>query len=523
MVVDGSRIPAPGPSRSRLARGSTVSRIPTRRDVSGNTTPRRVSRAGAEVQQSPTTPRRISNIPTPRRISKAPNDSNEPTIRRLSRTPAKVNPDRHDPPSLNRTPRRTALRMSHSNQTDPPTDAETTPTFRRSSIPTPRRASGANVESRFPNRITSIRPHSRLSSASAQDTPVRTRADRPETSQLPDRGTLGIVQPSPNSRRASNQRTSNQRTSMLASPYSRRTSGAGGARNSLLSPPGGRRVSNTANDGNSTQPSGPRRLSSSRPGSRRVSGSSRLLAPGERFQRPDRVESRRDSNVSMRSRNGGLSALESFRAVRRASIGSENQTSPPEKSNIETLSNDDTSLDDLLQDAKETLETTPTPATPPATPNASAETISMTDIEPLPDRMNAIANETPNSKEVNGRRTSTRFSDANVCLDNVERLRESLGRRRSHGIHDGKMPEAPQLRRSSLSKKCAEAALVDQQPGLEEIENTTAAWQRSPLRSIETNRNENSPELKQKRVSIVPQLDDDDLCLNEDVEDLGVW
>lgn len=244
----------------------------------------------------------------------------------------------------------------------------------------------------------------------------------------------------------------------------------------------------------------------------------------------DRVERRRDSGGGKRP---GVSALESFRAARRASA-----------EHAEAEAEEKRKADKLDMKPKPVSASSGTGAV--ATAAASMEKK-----ETLPDRPDPIiptATMTPQRRTPakSFRRTSGRFSDADVCLDNVERLRSSLGRRRSHSANDGEAPETPKLRRTSLTSSFAKKEDENKDvnmsendvPNVEmEIKITPGLAPRSPLKSIGTNRgkvlgtaNPNPPlekstsgEVNPKRLSFVPQLDDDDAWANEDVEDLGIW
>lgn len=153
----------------------------------------------------------------------------------------------------------------------------------------------------------------------------------------------------------------------------------------------------------------------------------------------------------------------------------------------------------------------------------------------LPDRSDPIV-PSMSSALATPSRKSSRFSDANVNLSNVERLRTSLGRRRSVDVHSAHLPETPRLRRSilgteedneSFAQKMAEMGVSNQ-----------ASSERTPLRSIVSNQNSvskrnkesirfssktNTPmESRSRMSSRLAKLDDDDLDLgNEEVEDLG--
>lgn len=157
----------------------------------------------------------------------------------------------------------------------------------------------------------------------------------------------------------------------------------------------------------------------------------------------------------------------------------------------------------------------------------------------LPDRPDPIG--TPaNNKMTPARKMarSTRFSDANVNLDGVERLRTSLGRRRSIDVHAHILPETPKLRRTHFGNEEDVDYYANQTPDSDVPEG--GLLERSPLRSIVSNGNKVSPPLTQQesasaaytssfrgrsRMSTrLAKLDDGDLGLGtEEVEDLGEW
>lgn len=268
----------------------------------------------------------------------------------------------------------------------------------------------------------------------------------------------------------------------------------------------------------------------------RVGARSSVAARGnatDRGFRADRVERRRDSGGGKRP---GVSALESFRAARRASA-EHAEAEAEEKRKADKL--------DMM----------PKPVAPSSGTDAIvAAAVGMEVMEKketLPDRPDPILPTATMTQQrrtpaKSFRRTSGRFSDADVCLDNVEKLRSSLGRRRSHSANDGEAPETPKLRRTSLTSSFAKKEDENKDmkmsendvPNVEmEIRNSPVLKPRSPLRSIETNRGnvlgsaspsppfgqKNGAEVNSKRLSFVPHLDDDDAWENEDVEDLGIW
>lgn len=262
----------------------------------------------------------------------------------------------------------------------------------------------------------------------------------------------------------------------------------------------------------------------------------------ERDQR-DLLGRRRESG----SKRGAQNALESFRAVRRASLES-NEAAEKETS----LQID---MEPLQRESYQELQPTHLDKVTSAHPmqsgnhNMSLDEMELkeTKEEPLPDRPDPITPtaKTPSSKTpAKSRRSSERFSEANICLDNVDKLRLSLGRRRSRGINeDISMIETPKLKRSSFGKggfiisqrtededKLTPGRPAEESGGLYRVT-------RSPLQSIATNRrNEhkmgviNSMYEKMgtsmetsRRLSNVPELDDEEAWAREDVEDLGAW
>lgn len=230
----------------------------------------------------------------------------------------------------------------------------------------------------------------------------------------------------------------------------------------------------------------------------------------------DGGEARRSSacgvdRVERGGRGGGVSALESFRAVRRASLEREKKVRED---------------GERAQRLRRLSTETGTGMVPVGAVTEGGEAGAL----PMPDRSDPrseLGVVTPVKKAT--RRASARFSDADVCLDDVERLKNSLGRRRSYDRNEP-LPETPKLRRSSLGKRFEEGCEnpyahcgLDDRNGLLGEGVLGDAMQRSPLRCIERNGDNVSRGIK--RASIVPKVDEEEKLAwaNEDVEDLGVW
>lgn len=237
--------------------------------------------------------------------------------------------------------------------------------------------------------------------------------------------------------------------------------------------------------------------------------------------------------LGVNKRLGGT-ALESFRAVRRASLESEH-ANPTEQHSVRVSMEEQPEREDAIMTDVDDFP--------------SGKSIQELQKDALPDRPNPIFSteslNTAGQARTPGkpfRRTSARFSDANVCLDDVEKLRTSLGRRRSRNMGDGDPPETPQLRRSSLTRSIMQAAAAangdiemkdgeNNAVGPFDVSGNVGLTARAPLQSIQTNRGSldgspafglrSSAQYTSKRRSIVPNLDGEE-WENEDVEDLGI-
>lgn len=241
----------------------------------------------------------------------------------------------------------------------------------------------------------------------------------------------------------------------------------------------------------------------------------------------DRVEKQKSVGVK---RLAG-SALESFRAVRRASLESENADANAQFHRKVNMAEEPETNDAVMADVADV----------PSVPG-----IQELQKDGLPDRPDPIVSAQAPSGAGPGRtpgktfrRTSSRFSDADVCLDNVEKLRTSLGRRRSRTMGDGEAPETPKLRRSSLTRNIMNAAAWENEDvdmmdcensntGVD-VGNETRFPTRAPFQAIQTNHGTEGDSaavglrtgmnFASKRMSIVPHLEGED-WENEDVEDL---
>ncbi|CAN8067505.1 unnamed protein product [Agarophyton chilense] len=245
--------------------------------------------------------------------------------------------------------------------------------------------------------------------------------------------------------------------------------------------------------------------------------------------RRDSLNSRRDSagrRISSGSARlqAGLTALESFRAARRASLQAQE-------------------LDG------ENTEPAPLQTEVPKEERPELPSDNIT----YPDRLDPIVPSSYPSRK--GRTISERFNDSDINLENVERLRRSLGGRRSIGPNEEMPKEVPQLRRNSLESYMDDGQLrEDVTPegvdgitkGVENLHcandsidhDQASRRQRSPLRSIEANtdvpkatewlskRYSTSNGEKRRSSILVPDIDDEKAGWptdDEDVEDLGAW
>lgn len=283
--------------------------------------------------------------------------------------------------------------------------------------------------------------------------------------------------------------------------------------------------------------------------------------PIERRLVPDRVDLRRRQSGGKTGR--AVSALESFRAARRASLeqsedgdgarnggevgrnggegrgmrrgdGGEGVGSEEGKGVDGVQSSVASRLDEVLAEAEGVVN---------ALPDRTDRFVQGKSVLSTPRRFGAKT----------GRRVSARFSDAEVCLDNVDRLRSSLGgRRRSCGVNEaGRLPDTPVLRRTSFgtSVVSSEVTREGEENGAGGKEGDrgkgdidSAAFRNrnplSPLRSISNEmfdanagasavvgKKRNASDFCSKRLSAVPVLDDDDISAwaSEDVEDLGAF
>lgn len=255
--------------------------------------------------------------------------------------------------------------------------------------------------------------------------------------------------------------------------------------------------------------------------------------------RRDSTSARRVSGGNARGQNG-MTALESFRAARRASL----QADENDNQNVLRGENDK-------------------PASPTIQKGAADSGLADRPSEcvTFPDRLDPIVPTgsafTPARRE---RRVSDRFNDANINLEHVERLRVSLGGRRSIGPNDQMPEEVPQLRRHSLESYNEDGTLrtaeeyAAYQREKEQKEQREAATnhtsfvqhfdpdsvlkrQRSPLRSIEANTDGvkstewlshkvGTEASKRASMMAVPDIDDEKAGWptdDEEVEDLGAW
>lgn len=525
MVVDGTRIPAPSPSRSRLSRPAQPSRIPPPR--SNTSTPRRPTRP-LDNPNTPTSARRANdtNFISPRSQTtpirsdlRSPRDPRkqkdfasprDPRKVPLRRTPVKPT-DRTDPPS-SRTPRRTAA-APRSNEDR----------AQRTGIPAPRRMSKEP-----PQRVGVPRYGSRLSASSQEPPKARARTALNNTSRFQSQHS-NIPHPSPvkQSNLPQPRRLSNTpRPGLSPSPYARRTSNGGNIRTmagvtprrlNMAHADDDRRLSNTTTTATATA----RRLSAAKDrladrvetrresltGARRESltGPRRESLTGPR--RESLTGTRRESLPGARR---GLSALESFRAARRASLEAEKG-----KQNQDT---GDIVMTDVTPAPNPVYSASPVPVAPD--PVAALE-------QTLPDRQDPLGlGSVPLTSNGKPRRKSTRFSDADICLDGVEQLRKSLGRRRSVGYGE-RIPEdmeTPTLRRSSIGERLKLQAELEKQEEAERQAALERERQRLPLGSLEYNKEnmQSVDDKTEKRRSLVPMLEGAEYdWTNEDVEDLG--
>lgn len=467
MVVDGTRIPAPGISKSRLARPTPP--------VARTTTTIRASPRPSTTAAPPTARRHdahhhhrpppTSGLPTPRRISR-PTDP----PRRLSRPGAPA--DRPDPPSTRRrapepvTPRR----LSAGKPIPPGT--------RPASRITP---SGSRLA---PSTSASKRPAtSRPARASAEPASARVRLD--ERPSLPDRGAAAVVRPA--------------RRALQESPYARRSSAGGGG----VSSRGGthvvvRKLNMHPGDDDDVE-SGVQTTQSSRTAQQESSVVRRSSLP----RNPDRslaAPSRRASGpgaVVPGSARRGVSALESFRAARRASLEGVGAEPAAVTAAAPVVSAGGVGGP---MGPPSVIPVHPPPEMDLSSVALEERTVGV-DISSLPDRPDSVgigATPVPVSGTP-GRRQGARFSDANVYLKDVERLRWSLGRRRSIDVNDPVMPDTPKLRRSSLGMGCVDSDVdrmgsgeLQRSSEEEDIARTsssiaTPVRQRSPLKSIFSN------------------------------------
>lgn len=646
MVIDASRVPAVGTSRSRLARPATVTHIPS-------TTVRRVS--PSQIPSSPSVELQPSSmLPSSRRLARLTDDSSSipsrlqssiPTTRRLPTSSSINRPsesdhaspvprrrplqsDRLDLGPISKTPTHTRSRALRSSANE---------TRGGTGIPTPRRQLSARTpgspsvtvrkELKNPPKSTSApkmpatatpglstmrrkeeRPVSSIQNPAASSlrrTPVR-RAPR---SSLPEnqrpRASIDTFPRSSISHRTSitNSRTPTNSAANSTTMLSNTLAGAS-SRTSGVPRPDGRSLSHgiprtptsritrpalkespylrrssaggpAATRGTSTAPV-TRRLNlapdadefthSSVSVTPRTSGVSvsNSMRRGSLPRAPDRpvdsTERRMSGANTPRSRRGS-NVAESFRDFRRASLDNTSSGDDQPDGTLDnqacaaseqldrelTASHEVESLHAMRRASmdNEHLEQDRNIADASIPRSMSLVDESAHSKTLLPDRVDPMTPTFPlHSTSSQAARKPMRFSDAAVYLGDVDRMRDSLGSRRSVDVNDPRFDlDTPRLRRSSIGMNGivfgAYEDPIDQQPG----------EQRSPLTSIAHNQENVAPmdqyspsgstgveqafsskgfltaavDRYRATMGRIPGIDDDhlDLGIDEEVEDLG--
>lgn len=646
MVIDASRVPAVGTSRSRLARPATVTHIPsaTVRRVSPSQIPsspsaelqpssmlpssRRLARLTDDSSNTPSRPQ--SSIPTTRRFP-APSSINRPSESdHASPVPRRrpLQSDRSDLGPISKTPTHTrsrALRSSGNEsrigtgiptprrQLGARTPGSPSVTVRRELKNAPKSTSGPKVPATATPGLSTIRrkeerPVSSIqnpASSSLRRTPVRRapRSSLPEnqrprasfdtlpkssishrtsitssrtptnsgansTSMLSNTSagassrTSGVPRPDGRSLSHGVPRTPTSRITRPAlkeSPYLRRSSAGGPAATRDKSTAPVTRRLNLAPDTDEFTPSS----AFATPGTFGVSVSNSIRR-GSLTRAPDRpvdnTECRMSGANTPRSRRGS-NVAESFRDFRRASL--DNASSGDNHPDVESDNQTFVASEQLDCELTASSEVESLHAMRRASMDnehfeqdrsiadaAIPRSMSLVDESAhsktlLPDRVDPMTPTFPlHSTSSQTARKPMRFSDAAVYLGDVDRMRDSLGSRRSVDVNDPRFDlETPRLRRSSIGMNGivfgAYEEPLDQQPG----------EQRSPLTSIAHNQENVAPmdryspsrssgieqafsnkafltsagDKYRATSGRIPGIDDDhlDLGIDEEVEDLG--
>lgn len=648
MVIDASRVPAVGTSRSRLARPATVTHIPS-------VTVRRMS--PAQIPSSPSVELQPSSmLPSSRRLARLTDDppnvpsrlhSSIPARRLPASSPANrpsesdhgtpasrrrpVHSDRSDMRPISRTPtqgRPRALRPSANEprvgtsipsprrQLGARTPASPSVTVRKELKNTPKSTSGLKVPATASPVLSTMRRKEERPVSSFQNIPTssvrRTPARRAPRSSLPEnqrprtsvdtasRSTISHRANIPNSRTPINSAATS--TSRLSSGTSAgttlrpsvaprsdgrslshgipRTPNSRNTRSTLRESPYLRRSSAggpTATRGTATAPI-TRRLNlaldadecslNAAPVTPRTSTVSvtNTMRQGSLPRAPDRpvecTERRMSGANTPRSRRGS-NAAESFRDFRRASLDNPSSgDEQPEQPEFSSVNQAFVAAEQLDREFLASSEVESLHAMRRASvgnehfeqdgsivETALPRSMSLVDESAhtktlLPDRVDPMTPTfIPHSAPSQSSRKPMRFSDAAVYLGDVDRMRDSLGNRRSVDVNDPHFDlETPRLRRSSIGMNGivfgAYEDPADQQSGelrapLVSIpcnqENVAPMDQYAPSKSsgIEqafSNKSFQTAQVDKYRAASgrIPGMDDHlDLDIDEEVEDLG--
>lgn len=638
MVVDASRIPAVGTSRSRLVRPATFTQIPSpverRASPVPTTTP-----ASTNLLTSPslsTPPRRLSRRIANERSSISPSHSHRsmtpfstkrhPTTTVNSRRSSHdtslftqghnpTQPDRSDaPPIRNNSAQSRALRASVNNNsrlsTSIPTPRRQMASAAPPASPQVRKVSKGALNMSSPTKNTAPAPpvatahvrqrEERLSSShyygpsenswtSTRNPAQATRSENrhpgksldteltpsgPSTLQISTstapNGRLSLSKVSssrlsraslPDGKSAHSVRHTatlkHPRSTLQQSPYVRRSSVGGTSSRSAS-------ISNLKREPVVDAGKNDIRSASTTPRTSNVSMSSPVRQKSSSYaldRSVESIEGRGSGVVGVQTRRGS-NVAESFRGYRHLSLDNTAsiRSSYPKETPQSPLSTALEQLDrELMASAKfeslcairrasvdnELVEQElqiPQDVQPPfdCDPDTGSGNKSASKNSQLPDRVDAIvpavqSTSTPNTTPS---RKPMRFSDAAVYLGDVDRMRDSLGSRRSVDLNDPHFdPETPRLRRSSIGFGGivfgAYEDPTDHRPPLTSITinqgnvvpvdpvlNTNSfvmdpAHRNKPCQS----ESDDAP----KTLNLVPELDDDhlDLGFDEDVEDLS--
>lgn len=341
------------------------------------------------------------------------------------------------------------------------------------------------------------------------------------------------------------------RPTLQESPYVRRSS-AGGP---------------TASRGGHTAPV-PRKLNLS-PKTDEVTMGPAPVTPGANSVRrgslpraPDRPvdnSERRGSGAATPRSRRGSNAAESFRDFRRSSLDNANCGEDHSNSGLATSANPASGqLDSVLLASSEVeslhairrasmdnqhidIDSRMTEPTLPRSMSLVDESVHATAL--LPDRVDPTTPSFPLHPTPSGTgRKPMRFSDAAVYLGDVDRMRDSLGSRRSVDVNDPHFDlETPRLRRSSIGMNGIVFGSYEdpmerpiERPPLTSIpsnqENVAPVDQIPPSKSIDVGQAFSSKafhfsaaERHRTSMQSITGIDDDhlDLGIDEDVEDLG--